>query len=96
MIEFDKKFEEYTQAQFIDFLQRFTDVNERYPDLQGVKFEKYFDSLVDHFSKVTEHPASSDLIFYPEYPGADEPENIVKIVLEWRKSQGLPLFKDSL
>lgn len=55
MIEFDKKFEEYTQAQFIDFLQRFTDVDERYPDLQGAKFEKYFDSLVDHFIKVTEH-----------------------------------------
>ncbi|HCN2957397.1 TPA: bacteriocin immunity protein, partial [Escherichia coli] len=25
----------------------------------------------------------------------DEPENILKIVKEWRRSQGLPLFKDS-
>ena len=24
-----------------------------------------------------------------------EPENILKIVKEWRRSQGLPLFKDS-
>ncbi|EFC8849468.1 TPA: bacteriocin immunity protein, partial [Escherichia coli] len=27
--------------------------------------------------------------------GDDEPENILKIVKEWRRSQGLPLFKDS-
>ncbi|ECE6304611.1 bacteriocin immunity protein, partial [Salmonella enterica subsp. salamae] len=25
----------------------------------------------------------------------DEPEKVVKIVKEWRRSQGLPLFKDS-
>ncbi|MBB7426097.1 bacteriocin immunity protein, partial [Escherichia coli] len=25
----------------------------------------------------------------------DKPENILKIVKEWRRSQGLPLFKDS-
>ncbi|MCN3371132.1 bacteriocin immunity protein, partial [Escherichia coli] len=24
-----------------------------------------------------------------------EPENILKIVKEWRRSQGVPLFKDS-
>ncbi|HAV8245166.1 TPA: bacteriocin immunity protein, partial [Escherichia coli] len=24
-----------------------------------------------------------------------KPENILKIVKEWRRSQGLPLFKDS-
>ncbi|EBD7443387.1 bacteriocin immunity protein, partial [Salmonella enterica] len=31
----------------------------------------------------------------PENPGDDEPEKVVKIVKEWRRSQGLPLFKDS-
>ncbi|OUR39737.1 hypothetical protein AZ025_004743, partial [Escherichia coli] len=25
----------------------------------------------------------------------NKPENILKIVKEWRRSQGLPLFKDS-
>ncbi|ECZ4636251.1 bacteriocin immunity protein, partial [Salmonella enterica] len=34
-------------------------------------------------------------IFYPESVEAREPENILKIVREWRRSQGLPLFKDS-
>ncbi|EAA0945560.1 bacteriocin immunity protein, partial [Escherichia coli] len=35
------------------------------------------------------------LIYYPAKKGDDEPENILKIVKEWRRSQGLPLFKDS-
>ncbi|EJR2728739.1 bacteriocin immunity protein, partial [Salmonella enterica subsp. enterica] len=34
-------------------------------------------------------------IFYPEKPEDGEFENIIKIVKEWRRSQGLPLFKDS-
>ncbi|HBL7831788.1 TPA: bacteriocin immunity protein [Escherichia coli] len=34
-------------------------------------------------------------IYYPAKKGDDEPENILKIVKEWRRSQGLPLFKDS-
>ncbi|EFR8874651.1 bacteriocin immunity protein, partial [Salmonella enterica] len=28
-------------------------------------------------------------------PEDGEPEKIIKIVKEWRRSQGLPLFKDS-
>ena len=34
-------------------------------------------------------------IFYPNSPEDGKPENILKIVKEWRRSQGLPLFKDS-
>ncbi|EBZ6076471.1 bacteriocin immunity protein, partial [Salmonella enterica subsp. enterica serovar Weslaco] len=48
-----------------------------------------------HFIRITEHPAQGDLIFYPEKPEDGEFENIIKIVKEWRRSQGLPLFKDS-
>ena len=36
-----------------------------------------------------------DLIFYPNSPEDGKPENILKIVKEWRRSQGLSLFKDS-
>ncbi|EJK7443039.1 bacteriocin immunity protein, partial [Escherichia coli] len=53
------------------------------------------DTLVDHFIKITEHPKKGDLIFYPNSQEDGEPENILKIVKEWRRSQGLPLFKDS-
>ncbi|MDO6184335.1 bacteriocin immunity protein, partial [Escherichia coli] len=38
---------------------------------------------------------TGDLIFYPNSQADGEPENILKIVKEWRRSQGLPLFKDS-
>ncbi|EAW3494125.1 bacteriocin immunity protein [Salmonella enterica] len=50
---------------------------------------------MDHFIKITEHPKQGDLIAYPESPEAREPKNIIRIVKEWRKSKGLPLFKDS-
>ncbi|ECH3332999.1 bacteriocin immunity protein, partial [Salmonella enterica] len=55
----------------------------------------YIDRLTEHFTEITGHPAQGDLIFYPESVEAREPENILKIVREWRRSQGLPLFKDS-
>ncbi|EGD5059039.1 TPA: bacteriocin immunity protein, partial [Escherichia coli] len=61
----------------------------------GKKLEKYLDTLVDHFIKITEHPKKGDLIFYPNSPEDGKPENILKIVKEWRRSQGLSLFKDS-
>ncbi|ELI0634458.1 bacteriocin immunity protein [Vibrio harveyi] len=34
------------------------------------------------------------LIYYPENLGEDTPEGIVKIVKDWRASQGLPCFKE--
>ncbi|EHD3160005.1 bacteriocin immunity protein, partial [Escherichia coli] len=51
--------------------------------------------LEEHLTRITQHPLMSDLIYYPAKKGDDEPENILKIVKEWRRSQGLPLFKDS-
>ncbi|TOO00601.1 bacteriocin immunity protein, partial [Vibrio parahaemolyticus] len=39
------------------------------------------------------HPDGSDLIYYPENSEDGTPENIVRIVKEWRLSQGLPCFK---
>ncbi|WP_250146286.1 bacteriocin immunity protein [Escherichia coli] len=57
--------------------------------------DKYWDDLEEHLTRITQHPLMSDLIYYPAKKGDDEPENILKIVKEWRRSQGLPLFKDS-
>ncbi|MCZ4233812.1 bacteriocin immunity protein, partial [Escherichia coli] len=61
----------------------------------GDVYKRQLDTLVDHFIKITEHPKKGDLIFYPNSQEDGEPENILKIVKEWRRSQGLPLFKDS-
>ena len=95
MYDFKGKIEEYTESEFIELLEELRDRTRKDQSLKGKQLEKYIDDIVDHFIKVTEHPAMGDLIFYPENPGDDEPENIVKIVREWRRSQSLPLFKDS-
>lgn len=81
--------------EFIEFLREFRKATRKDQSLKGKKLEIYIDDLVDHFIKITEHPAQGDLIFYPESVEAREPENILNIVKEWRRSQGLPLFKDS-
>ncbi|HII1670636.1 TPA: bacteriocin immunity protein [Salmonella enterica] len=95
MFNFKEKIECYTEMEFIEFLREFRKTTRKDQSLKGKKLEIYIDDLVDHFIKITEHPAQGDLIFYPESVAAREPENILQIVKEWRRSQGLPLFKDS-
>ncbi|RMM38271.1 Colicin/pyocin immunity protein [Pseudomonas amygdali pv. lachrymans] len=51
------------------------------------------DRLVKHFVKVTEHPAQTDVIFYPEEGQEDTPEGILKTIKEWRAKNGKPGFK---
>ncbi|EAB6844178.1 bacteriocin immunity protein [Salmonella enterica subsp. salamae] len=95
MSVFKEKIECYTEMEFIEFLREFRKATRKDQSLKGKKLEIYIDDLVDHFIKITAHPAQGDLIFYPESVAAREPENILQIVKEWRRSQGLPLFKDS-
>ncbi len=95
MYNFKDKIEDYTEQEFIDFLGEFTNPTGDGAQLKGEDLEKYWDDLEEHLAKITQHPSMSDLIYYPENDGDDEPENILKIVKEWRSSQGLPLFKDS-
>ncbi|EBP0115964.1 bacteriocin immunity protein, partial [Salmonella enterica] len=95
MFNFKEKIECYTEMEFIEFLREFRKATRKDQSLKGKKLEIYIDDLVDHFIKITEHPAQGDFIFYPESVAAREPENILQIVKEWRRSQGLPLFKDS-
>lgn len=92
MSKFKQEIGDYTENEFIELLDGF-----RNPDssLKGRRLEKYWDDLMDHFIEITGHPKCVDLIAYPEEPGDDEPENIIKIVKKWRESQGLPLFKDT-
>lgn len=92
MFTFKQKFEDYTEEEFIEFLNELISPDK---SLKGRKLEKYWDELMDHFIIITGHPKKGDLVAYPDKPGDDEPENIVKIIKDWRKSQGLPIFKDS-
>ncbi|MCW5004335.1 bacteriocin immunity protein [Enterobacter roggenkampii] len=95
MFEFKRTLNDYTENEFLEFLHEFRSTTRKDKSLKGKKLDSYLDKLMDHFISVTEHPKQGDLIAYPESPEAREPKNIIKNVREWRKSQGLPLFKDS-
>ena len=87
-----KKFEDYTEAEFIELLNEFS-ANPRY---QGeMDRESYIDSLVDHFDKIVDHPESDGLIFYPPDDREDSPPGIIDEIKKWRKSQGRSSFKES-
>ncbi|MGI9948611.1 bacteriocin immunity protein [Vibrio hyugaensis] len=74
----------YTEAEFINLIDEI---------IESKGSDDYQDKLLEHFISITDHPAGSDLIYYPENPGEETPEGIVKIVKDWRASQGLPSFK---
>ncbi|WP_249356960.1 bacteriocin immunity protein [Citrobacter sp. wls827] len=42
-----------------------------------------------------DHPEGNGLIFYPPDDREDSPQGVIDEIKRWRKSQGLPLFKDS-
>lgn len=76
-----KKFEDYTEEEFLSFLK---DLCSGPGALNGKEFEQLTIERVKHFEKNTQHPAKSDLIFYPENDQDDSPEGILKIVKDWR------------
>ncbi|ECI4597495.1 bacteriocin immunity protein [Salmonella enterica subsp. salamae] len=95
MFNFKEKIENYTEMEFLELLGEIRNDTRTEKSLKGDELENYIVSIVNHFIHITEHPAKGDLIFYPNPPEDGAPENILKIVKEWRRSQGLPLFKDS-
>ncbi|PKA72951.1 colicin immunity protein/pyocin immunity protein [Pseudomonas baetica] len=77
-------FSDYTESEFEALLQRIINHDGAEPEV---------DKLVFHFEEVSEHPAGSDLIFYPEDGADDSASGITQTVKEWRAAQGLPGFK---
>ena len=76
----------YTESEFIKVINEIFSANKGAPD-------EVLDPLLDEFERITEHPAGSDLIYYPE-PGEDtSAEGITKTVKKWREANGLPGFK---
>ncbi|EYB45095.1 colicin immunity protein [Escherichia coli] len=78
----------YTEGEFLEMLEEIVNATSKDKSLKGKKLEKYLDTLVDHFIKITEHPKKGDLIFYPNSQEDGEPENILKIVKECQPSRG--------
>jgi hypothetical protein len=89
-MELKNKLEEYTEAEFISFLEEFF---ENIHNLSGDDFEKQTIKFAHHFETITEHPRKSGVIFYPEEDQEDSPEGILKEVKKWRAQNGKPGFK---
>lgn len=75
---------EMTESEFLSFVQKI--YNADYPS------EEEQNNAVLAFEEISEHPAGSDLLYYPE-DGKSGPVAVVKEVQEWRTANGLPGFK---
>lgn len=82
--------EDYTEAEFLLFLR--TLYKER-DDLAPDQFENFIDEGVTHFELVTEHPDRSDVIFFPKEGCESTPEDVLRVVKEWRAANNKPGFK---
>jgi len=81
-----KQFSEFTEAEFIELIISITDPAD---DVS----EKELDSRISKFKEISEHPSGTDLIYWPEADGLDTPEEILRIVKEWRASNQMPGLK---
>lgn len=79
------KITDYSEKEFLDFVISIWD-----NDLP----EEEEDELVAKFVELIEHPAKSDLIFWPKDGQEDSPEGIVNEIKRWYSEQGKPCFKE--
>lgn len=75
---------EFTEEEFLKFVKKI------YNDEYATE-EEHTEAILE-FKVLAEHPAGSDLIFYPE-PDKIGPEAIVKEIKEWRAAQSKSSFK---
>ncbi|QXG47406.1 bacteriocin immunity protein [Pseudomonas viridiflava] len=87
---FKDRIEDYTEEEFLEFLKGFSS---EHSQLFGEEFIKHMDRSIEHFVKITEHPAKTDVIFYPEDDQEDSPEGILNTIKKWRAKNGKPGFK---
>ncbi|HDV8849477.1 TPA: bacteriocin immunity protein, partial [Escherichia coli] len=58
---FKEKLQDYTEDEFLNFLGGLRSSMKDGKSLKGKELEMYWDSLVDHFIEITQHPSGSDL-----------------------------------
>ena len=59
---FKEKLQDYTEDEFLNFLGGLRSSMKDGKSLKGKELEMYWDSLVDHFIEITQHPSGSDHI----------------------------------
>ncbi|CAM3598712.1 Colicin-E7 immunity protein [Pseudomonas reidholzensis] len=79
---------DYTESQFASFIQEIFVAN------SGGASDEMMATLLDQFCELAEHPAGTDLIYYPEEGADDSAEGITLTIKAWRAANGLPGFKD--
>jgi len=62
----------------------------------GYKTQHQHGKAILEFERLSEHPAGSDLIYYPKESADNSPEGIVKTIKEWRAENGKPGFKSEV
>ncbi|MCW2484866.1 bacteriocin immunity protein [Candidatus Symbiopectobacterium sp. NZEC127] len=87
-MELKNKISDYTEAEFIGFLEEINEEN-------IAEADDRLDLLLSHFEKITEHPDGTDLIYYALSDADGTPEAITKKIKEWRAANGKPGFKQS-
>ncbi|CNC67954.1 bacteriocin immunity protein [Yersinia similis] len=81
----DKIICDYTESEFLELVKKLFNV-------EKTTEEEDINNLIE-FKRLCEHPAGSDLIFYPDDNREDSPEGVVKEVKKWRAENGKPGFK---
>ena len=92
MIELKDKLEDYSEAEFLLFLEEFFSNKN---GLEADALSEHLDSLLDYFELITEHPRGADVICYPEEGQEDSPEGVLKEVKRWRALSNKPGFKSA-
>ncbi|HEE1050080.1 bacteriocin immunity protein [Klebsiella pneumoniae] len=90
-MELKPMLEEYIE-EFRSFLNEFITNTKK---LKSKEQQQYVDNLVAHFDLIVNHPEGNGLLFYPPDDREDNPDGVIGEIIRWRKSQGLPLFKNS-
>jgi hypothetical protein len=91
----NENFTDYTEAEFFKILCEFTPEKIRQRTVSSDEMEAYLDKLLDKLFIITGTDNVGDYIYYPESSDTDCPEGVLNEIKKWRKSQGLPLFKDA-
>ncbi len=81
----DKSICDYTESEFLELVKELFNV-------EKTTEEEDINNIIE-FKRLCEHPAGSDLIFYPDNNREDSPEGVVKEVKKWRAENGKPGFK---
>jgi hypothetical protein len=86
-----REFSDYTEQEFFDFIVGIYNF-----DSQLYPTEKAHTNAALEFERLVAHPLGLSLIAHPQkYGMKDAPEEILRVVKEWRAEQGLPGFRNA-